>query len=281
MRYLGGYVPSGLTNGIENGENLGINTIMIHPSAPQRWKAEAFDKERVKSFNKKKKVSTVKKVHMHGIYLINLANPDNQKFHLSKISIVHYLNLAEAIDSPGVVFHTGSLKDTNEKEGFRRIKEGIEWIFDHAEESDKPLFLEVAAGAGRVVGSKFEDLARIKDSVKKYNDRVQFCLDTQHMWASGYDLQNELENIVDEIDLVLGINNVKCVHLNDSKTELDSKKDRHENLGEGKIGEEALKNFLNHPKLKPLDFILETPAMKKSNGESQKEIDKLLKWADD
>jgi deoxyribonuclease-4 len=214
---------------------------------------------------------------MHGIYLINLANPDNQKFHLSKMSIVHYLDLAEKINAPGVVFHTGSFKDTEPEEGFSRIAKGIDWICDEAE-SSKPLFLECAAGAGGyVVGSKLEHLARIRDEVKN-PERVKFCLDTQHLWASGYNLKGKLDEVVEEIDKVLGLDDVKCVHFNDSKVPFDSKKDRHENLGDGEIGQDAMTKILNHPKLKKLDFVMETPALK-SMDTAQGEVDKLKSWA--
>ncbi len=279
MRNLGCFVSvaGGLENGVKNGEELGINTIMIHATPPQRWNSKPFEEEKMQKMKHALEASKiVKTVHIHGIYLINLSNPDKQKFHLSKVSVVNYLELAEFIGSPGVVFHTGSFKDIEQEEGFDRVAYGIDWICEHAE-SSKPLFLEVAAGAGKVIGSKFEDLATIKDKVKD-PDRVMFCLDTQHMWASGYDIKNDLDGVVDEMDRVLGIENIKCVHFNDSKTEFDSKKDRHENLGEGEIGEKALKAFLNHPKLKHLDFVMETPDVKKVETASS-EVKKLLDWA--
>ena len=279
MRNLGCFVSvaGGLENGIKNGESLGINTIMIHPTPPQRWNSKEFEEDKMKAIKVALDSSEiVNTVHMHGIYLINLANPDKQKFHLSKISIKHYLELAEYIDSPGVVFHTGSFKDIEPEEGFKRVAYGIDWIIENSE-SSKPLFLEVAAGAGKVIGSSFEDLARIKEMVKQ-GDRVQFCLDTQHMWASGYDIKNDLDGVVDQIQKVLGLENIRCVHFNDSKTDFNSKKDRHENLGDGVIGEDAMKSFLNHPKLKKIDFVMETPNVK-SFETAAIEVEKLLSWA--
>ncbi|MCA9386602.1 deoxyribonuclease IV [Candidatus Dojkabacteria bacterium] len=280
MRNLGCFVScaGGLENGVKNGEALGVNTIMIHATPPQRWNSKPFEEDKMKAFKDAIIASEiVNTVHMHGIYLINLANPDKQKWHLSKVSIGNYLELAEYIDSPGVVFHTGSFKDIEPDEGFERVIKGIDWICENAN-SSKPLFLECAAGAGKVIGSKFEHLARIRDGVKD-KSRVQFCLDTQHMWASGYDILNDLDGVVDQMEKILGLENVRCVHFNDSKTELGSNRDRHENLGEGLIGEKGMKGFLNHPKLKGLDFVMETPNLKDMET-APIEVKKLQSWAE-
>jgi deoxyribonuclease-4 len=282
MRYLGCWVPTagGLFNGVKNGEALGVNTIMLHPSPPQRWHTKEFDPAAIAKFNEAMQASSiVKKVHMHGIYLTNLANPDKQKFHLSKLALMYYLNLAEKINGEGVVFHTGSLKDTTEEEGLDRVARGLEWIFENAD-STKPLMLECAAGAGSVIGDKLEELKTIFDLVdSKYKSRVKFCLDTQHMWASGYDLVNHLDDVIDSIDENLGLENILCIHFNDSKTELNSNKDRHENLGNGLIGESGMKNILNHPKLKHIDFVMETPDVK-SVETAKSEVNKLQGWAE-
>ncbi len=280
MRNLGGFVSSagGIYMAVARGEELGVNTIMIHPTPPQRWNTSPFEKEEAEKFNQAIKASSVvKKTHIHGIYLVNLANPDKQKFHLSKLSLVNYLELAEWISVEGIIFHTGSFKDTTPQEGFKRITQGIDWIFENTK-SSKQLWLEVAAGAGNVVGSKIEDLKRIKESVKN-PERIGFCLDTQHLWASGYDIKTNLEAVIEELDKKLGINNIKCIHFNDSKTPLASARDRHENLGEGLIGKEALKSFLNNPKLKTKDFVMETPAMKDLTT-AISEVKKLQNWAD-
>ena len=279
--FLGCYVSSagGLANILDRGEELDVNTIMTHPSAPQRWNAQPFYEEIVQSYLKRKSEgTTVKKVFFHGIYLINLANPDKQKFHLSKLSVMNHLDLLNRIDGDGVVFHTGSIKDTTEEEGYKQIISGLNWIFENipSEVRGRKLMLECAAGAGKIVGDKFEELKLIHKGVKdEFKPLLGFCLDTQHMFASGYDLINNLEQIVQEIDDELGIDKIVAIHFNDSKTELSSNRDRHENLGEGKIGEVAMKSFLNHPKLRNIPFIMETPAL--GDLESAKEQVRILK----
>jgi deoxyribonuclease-4 len=280
MRHLGGFVSvaGGLQNGILAGRELDINTIMIHPTPPQRWNTKPFEKESIEKFNSERKNSEIEKVFFHGIYLVNLANPDKQKFHLSKVSLKNYLDLADAVNADSVVFHVGSFKDQEDhEEGYARIAKGINWIFEHSE-NNKPLALEVAAGAGKVVGSKFEDLARIYEKIEN-KDRLIFCLDTAHLYSSGYDLVNKLDEVVEEMDKVLGLENIHTVHFNDSKVDFDSKRDRHENLGEGRIGEKAMKAFLNHPKLKKMAFVLETPGMKDADT-AKEEIGKLKGWAE-
>lgn len=278
MRYLGGFVSvaGGLVKAIEHGKELGVNTIMIHPSPPQRWCTKPFAQEQIDAFNKARPGSGIEKLFFHGIYLINLAKTDKQQFHLSKLSLVHYLNLANDVKADGVVFHVGSFKDTTEEEGYARINKGLDWIFSESE-NDRILLLECAAGAGAIVGDKLEELAKIYES-SKHKDRIGFCLDTQHMFASGYDLINDADGVIDQVDKYLGLENVHAVHFNDSKTDFDSKRDRHENLGEGKIGKEAMSKILNNKKLAHVSFILETPGMKDLDT-AKIEIEKLRAWA--
>ncbi len=277
-RFLGCHVSSsgGMENAIFSANFLNVNSIQLHPSPPQRWNLNKFSENFEKNFLEAKKISSVEKVFFHGIYLINLANPDDEKFHFSKISLLNYLDLMSRISGDGVIFHIGSFKDQkNEEEGFVRIVEGLNWIFERSENSAK-LLLEVAAGSGRVVGSKISDLAKIYEKVKEKN-RLGFALDTQHMFGSGYDFENDLEKIVLDLEKTFGIENIKAIHFNDSKVDLASKKDRHENIGLGKIGEKTLKRILNHPKFLKIPFILETPNL--GNKESAKlEVEKLKSW---
>ncbi|MCA9382725.1 deoxyribonuclease IV, partial [Candidatus Dojkabacteria bacterium] len=206
-RFIGAHVSSagGLENALINAAALDINTIQIHPSPPQRWNAKPFDDGKENKFMAHFPTSVVKKVFFHGIYLINLANPDKQKFHLSKLSLVNYLDLCSRMQAQGVIFHTGSFKDIEEKERYERVIYGVNWVLEHAENT-APLLLEVAAGAGKVIGSQIEDLARIYEGVND-KKRIAFALDTQHMWASGYDWQNKLDEIVEQLDNVLGLEN--------------------------------------------------------------------------
>ncbi|MCB0309981.1 MAG: deoxyribonuclease IV [Bdellovibrionales bacterium] len=263
VRLFGCHVSAagGLHNALEAAVTLGVNTIQVHASPPQRWNTARFKDGVEDQFLKRRATSQVERVFFHGIYLINLATPDPSKFELSKNSLVHALDLISRIAGDGVIFHVGSLKDqTDENAAYQQIISGIDWILDKTPD-DAKLILEVAAGSGKVVGDRFEELARIYEGVSK-KERVGFGLDSQHMWASGYDLQNDLEKILHQVEKLFGLEKVWCIHLNDSKTELGSKKDRHENIGEGLIGLETIKNLFCHKKLTGIPFVLETPAMK-------------------
>lgn len=280
MRYLGCFVScaGGLFKAIENGKALGVNTIMLHPSPPQRWNTSAFTSEQIDKFNAARTGSGIEKVFFHGIYLINLANPDKQKLHLAKLSLQHYLDLANKVEADGVVFHVGSFRDLDPEVCFPVIIDAINWVLEQTAGKSK-LMLEIAAGSGNVVGDTFLELKRIRDGVVQ-KKRVQFCLDTAHLFGSGYDIRDNLAGVVAEMEEVLGIENIGAVHFNDSKVSLNSKKDRHENIGEGLIGMDAMQAFLNHPKLKHLPFIMETPALVDVVS-SQAEVDKLKSWAKD
>lgn len=262
-RFFGAHVSvaGGLEKSLEAAQFLGINTIQVHPSPPQKWNSKPFALGVEGKFNDLRSKCGVQKVFFHGIYLINLANPDDQKFHLSKVSLVNDLDLLARMNGDGLIFHLGSLKDQkDEKVGYRRVADGINWVMENSKNQAK-LILEVAAGSGAVIGDRLEELAEIYSMVE-CKERVGFGLDSQHLWASGYDLQNDLEGFIKNLGQTLTFDKIWSVHLNDSMTALGSRKDRHENIGHGLIGKEALERFINHPKLRDIPFILETPALK-------------------
>ncbi len=262
-RYFGAHVSSagGIENAVLNGRELGVNSIQLHPAPPQRWNTKPFAEGIEEAFIREREGSGIDKVFFHGIYLINLANPDPRLQGLARNSLVYYLELNHRLSGDGVIFHLGSMKDEpDEQAGYRRMADSINWILNRARGEAK-LLLEVAAGSGNIVGDRVEELAEIFCGVED-QERVGFALDSQHLWASGYDLVNNLDAVIDNIDTVLGLDKVFAFHLNDSKTDLGSRVDRHENLGQGKIGEQALRRLVNHPRLRHIPFVLETPDLK-------------------
>lgn len=266
-RFYGCHVSTsgGFENGILNGARLGVNTIQVHPSPPQRWNLKPYPAGYEDNFLAIKEQSGVQKVFFHAIYLINLSTPEKQHFHLSKMSLVHYLDLMERIGGDGVIVHVGSLKHAaSEEEGYKRAAEGIDWIMEKMPGRSR-LLLEVSAGSGMVIGDRMEDLAAIY-SLSQAKERLGFALDTQHMWASGYDLDTDLDSVVKEVEEHFGADKVGAIHLNDSKTEKGSRKDRHENLGQGLIGTAVLERIINHKKFVKIPFILETPNLKNEEG---------------
>ncbi len=262
-RWFGAHVSSagGFKNAAVNGRALGATAIQIHPSPPQRWNTKPYPEGYEDGFLEELPSSGIEKVFFHGVYLINLASPDPRLRTLSTDSLAHYLDLMNRIEGDGVIFHCGSLKDEpSEEAGYRRAADCIAAALEKSPGSSR-LLLEVAAGSGSIVGDRLEELAEIYSMVKN-KERVGFALDTQHLWASGYDIDRNLDEFMQEADKVLSFEKIWAVHVNDSLTELGSRKDRHASLGEGLIGERALKAFCNRSELEKIPMILETPALK-------------------
>jgi deoxyribonuclease-4 len=277
-RYFGAHVScaGGLVNAAKAAIELGINTIQIHPSPPQRWNSQPFAAGIEDEFIKLRQGSCLEKVFFHAIYLINMATPDPQKFHLAKTSLLNYLDLSARIEGAGVIFHVGSMKDQpSEEEGYDRVVSGLNWVLERAPKNSR-LIMEVAAGSGSIIGDRLEELGLIYSQLER-KELVGFGLDTQHMWASGYNLVAEMDTVISNIESEMQFDKVWSIHLNDSKTPCASKKDRHENIGDGLIGAQALKRFFTHPKLQHIPFILETPALESLAG-ARTEIDKLIEF---
>ncbi len=293
MRYIGAHINGGFERAINLTSKLKINSVQVMPTAPMRWSLKEISEEKgsfIFDDGYNFKDNPLKKILIHGIYLINLARKEKQKFHLSKMSLLTYLRFLQKVvdkiesrklkfDILGVCFHPGSAIDLSEEEGIKRIGSGLNWVFEKAGDANKiKILLENTAGAGNLMGDTFEELRRMYEQVEeKYRDRIGYVLDTQHMWASGYDLNNT-KVVIDLVDKYLGWENVAAIHLNDSKTEMGSNKDRHADLGEGRIGLENLSNFINDGNIinNEIPVILETPSLKSEKGIKQ-EYEKLYK----
>lgn len=287
--YLGIHVSSsgGIQNSIVNGEKYGVNSIQIMPTAPMRWATKQITDEQIDVFLDTLEKSSVKKILIHGIYLTNLARDDKQLFHLGKMGLVVYLDFAEKvakgikerkIDSEilGVCFHPGSQKELSYEDSLERISYGMQWVLDEVKGTQK-LLIETTAGTGGNLGRNFTELKLMREGVKDTN-RVGFVMDTEHTYASGYDWVNNFDGVVEDMDRELGIQNVKAIHLNDSMVECGSNKDRHANLGEGKLGENTISKILHYKRFKDTPFILETPVLK-GDATIPDEVKMLMKLA--
>jgi deoxyribonuclease-4 len=273
--YLGAHVSSsgGIENAIKEGDKYEINSIQIMPTAPMRWATKSISQEAIEKFVEQLKGSQVKKILIHGIYLTNLARSDKQLFHLGKMGLVVYLDFANRVEQLikknsldteilGVCFHPGSQKELNYEDSLERISYGIDWVLNEVGGSQW-LLIESTAGTGTNMGRSFTELKNMRDGCKEKN-RVGYVLDTQHTYAAGYDWVNDIDSVVEEIGETLGFNRVKSIHLNDSMMSLASNKDRHANLGDGKLGRDTVYNILHRKEFKNTPFILETPALKSS-----------------
>lgn len=288
--YLGAHVSSagGVENSIKRGDEYGVNSIQIMPTAPMRWATKSIPQESTEKFVEVLKVSSVKKILLHGIYLTNLARSDKQLFHLGKMGLVVYLDFANRVDELikkndldaeilGVCFHPGSQKELNYEDSLERVSYGMDWVLDEVG-GTQWLLIETTAGTGSNLGRSFTELKNIRDGCKG-KDRVGYVLDTQHTYAAGYDWVNDLDSVVQEVGETLGFQRVKAIHINDSMADLGSNKDRHANLGKGKIGEDGIINILHREEFKNIPFILETPGLK-SSSTAKEEISQLKRFAE-
>jgi deoxyribonuclease IV len=275
MAFVGAHVSTagGLDKAVDRAVAIGAEVMQIFPSAPQSYAFKSPDSAMVTKFKEKYVSAQMKGLFFHSIYLMNLASQKPQTNHLSKQSLVDYLTTAALLGANGVVTHIGTSTDTTYEQAIETIQKSINWILGQTP-ADTTLILEVTAGSGNTIGSKYEHLRDIRAGLSDVS-RIGTCWDTQHTFASGYDIVNDLDGVLDRYDQLVGLDTLKVIHCNDSMTDFDSKKDRHENIGKGKIGLEVFRSLITHPRLKHLPFVLEVPGLDGKSGPDRENIELL------
>jgi deoxyribonuclease IV len=259
---FGGHVSiaGGLTKAIERGEEQGFGVIQTFASSPRSFKVNSYSREEITSFNKAFKKSNIKRIFFHAIYLINLASDKNELVEKSVESLVSYMELGSQINCSGTIVHLGSTKEYTFAQKKEQVVSAVNEVLKKSPK-DQYLVVENAAGAGNVIGDNLDELVEIYKAVE--SSRLKFCIDTQHLYASGVDTSSfeHFKDWLEMFDKKIGINNLACIHVNDSKTNLSSSRDRHENIGKGLIGKSGFANILKQPHLQNKPFILEVPGM--------------------
>ncbi len=243
---------------IDRAVNIGADCIQIFGSSPQSWQPFLFPLEQVDEFEEKREKAGIDPVFLHSIYLINLASKNPYILGNSIGSLVQYLKFGKAINAEGAVFHIGSHKGRGFEKVAEQVVEAMNQILLRTKGCGK-LIIENSAGAGGVIGSSFKEIGLI---VKALNSpRIAVCLDTAHAFEFGYDIRTKkgLDDAMKEFDREIGLEKLVLIHANDSKTARSSNRDRHENIGKGKIGLEGFRGIVSHPDLRDLPFIIETP----------------------
>ena len=226
------------------------------------WRAGTPDPADIRGLARVRERLDLTPLVIHDNYLINLASADAEIRAKSILAFRGELERAAAIGAEYLVAHPGSYKGQLLEEGLCAVVQGLAEAALGIDAPHLMLLLECTAGSGSAIGSRFEELHAIRDVASQLTPlRIGYCLDTCHLLASGYDVATEagLRHTVAEASRVLGMENVKLIHANDSKGALRSRLDRHANIGEGYIGEQGFQRILAHPKLRKLPFILETP----------------------
>lgn len=252
--------PHFLPGAVLESVTYGANSLMIYVGAPQNSRHRTPVAElKIPEFKEKLAENNIEidNVIVHGPYALNLANTiDEKKFAWSVEFLKKETKRMEDIGLKTMVLHPGSSLKTPLPAALDQVVHGLNLVLQ--DNSQIRIALETMSGKGSEVGSNFEQLQYLITRVK-YKERVGVCWDTCHLWAAGYDIKNNLEVVIKEFEEKIGLEKLWVIHINDSLFGLGSKKDRHENLGYGKIGWEALKKIVYHPKFSGIVKILETP----------------------
>lgn len=243
---------------VERAVEKGCNTFQMFSRNPRGWHPKKLEPSEIESFKRKLKESEIWPVFIHTPYLLNLASPKRDVYYRSLKGLREELRRAGELGVPYVVTHLGSHLGYGKKGGFQRIVDAINNSFA-AVENRVVLLLENTAGTRNSTGSSFEDINHIVSGIYDV-ERVGVCFDTCHAFAAGYDLVSKgaVEHTLSRFENTLGLERLKLVHLNDSKSGFGSKLDRHEHIGMGRIGERGFRNILKS-ELGSLPLILETP----------------------
>ncbi|MBM3243408.1 MAG: deoxyribonuclease IV [Candidatus Omnitrophica bacterium] len=245
---------------LSRAHELGCSTMQIFARNPQQWQGKPLDRQDVEEFRARRKKLKIDPVFIHISYLINLASPNPRLYKGSISAYISDIREAERLGADYIVTHMGSHKDTSEEDGIKRLTLALNKILDETKQSKVGVLLENTSGSGSWLGYKFEHQKKIITGLKN-KSRVGLCLDTAHAYLAGYDLRTQkgLAAMLDEIERLVGIKLIKLVHLNDAYGELASHHDRHDHIGKGKIGLEGMRGIINHPRLRNIPMILETP----------------------
>ncbi len=264
-------IAGGVMNVFENAAAIEANFVQIFTRSPRVWKSSLISDDEAFSFKAELASgrSGLRGLVTHAPYLVNLASPDPEILDKSRAVLVENFQSASKLGARGMVVHIGSHKGAGLEASMAGIASSLRLALESVDGPCR-ILLENTAGQGGSVGVSFDELARIVEALNN-DDRIGVCLDTQHLFASGvsYGTIEEADTVVGAIETKLGIARLGCVHLNDSKVSLGTMKDRHENLGQGLIGKEALSNLISHPSLLDVPLVLETPG----GGEGPRAMD--------
>lgn len=241
----------------EEAVSYGANTFMIYTGAPQNTRRKKIEDLNIEVGQKFLKEHGIEEIVVHAPYIINIGNTTNpDTFDLGVRFLRSEIDRTEAIGAKQIVLHPGAHVGAGTEEGIKKIVEGLNEVL--TENDQVQIALETMAGKGSECGKSFEELAMIFDGVV-HNDKLSVCFDTCHTHDAGYNIVEDFDGVLNEFDKIVGIERLKVLHINDSKNARGARKDRHENIGFGHIGFEALNYIVHHPQLAEIPKILETP----------------------
>ena len=255
---VGGHVSTagGLDKAFERGVELGCDAIQVFNQSPRAWRPTRYSDEALAAMRERMRHGPLDSVVIHAVYLINCASDDPEIRAKSLASLTHALRVGDGIGADGVVLHPGSRKSEDLEPALARVGEVLAQALSESERC--PLLLENTAGAGATIGRTFAELAAVLER-SGGDERIGVCVDCCHLFASGYDIRTPegLSAAVDELEREIGIERLRCLHVNDSQAPLGSNRDRHARLPDGELGREGLAAFLSEPRFEALPALLE------------------------
>jgi deoxyribonuclease-4 len=248
----------GIHTAVDRAEAIGAEAIQVFTQSPRMWRPTNHPEENLERFKERVAEVGLHGVVCHALYLVNLSAPDETIYEKSVAALKSSVDVACRIDADAVVFHVGSHLGAGFDKGLERVVPALLECLESCSEKTW-LLIENTAGAGGTIGRSIEELATIVDKLEGH-ERIGICLDSCHLYASGYDVTDRavLDGVLDQVEREIGLDRLRALHVNDSKMPLGSNRDRHDNIGEGLMGD-GLSTFLSHPRLQGLPALLEVP----------------------
>lgn len=277
---LGAHVSTagGVSTAPINARKLEVTAFQIFTKNQKQWKAKPLDVKEIDLYLKNYENCGIKCVAAHDAYLINLCADDVDKLNKSRESFFDEMVRADQLQIPFLIMHPGSHLGAGEEAGLKRIAESIRMLFDRQLNGKVRVLLETTAGQGTNLGYRFEQLAELIELID-CEERLGVCLDTCHVFTAGYDIRtrDSYHKTIAEFDNIIGLDKLFVIHLNDSKKEFSSQVDRHEHIGDGKIGINAFTFFMNDPRFADVPGLLETPGDLSEYARNLMNLKRLIK----
>jgi deoxyribonuclease IV len=272
---LGAHVSAsgGIHTAIDRIEAMGGDSVQVFTQSPRTWRPTNHDPANFERFKERRAEAGIEAATCHALYLINLASPNKDVYRKSVDALKNTVDVGCAIEAEAVVFHVGSHQGAGLEAGLKRVVPALEQALERCSETTW-LCMENSAGAGGTIGRSLEELSTLFDALAGH-PRLGVCLDSCHLYVSGYDVtdRGELDRVLEQLDDLIGLDRLRCLHVNDAKAPLGSNRDRHDNIGDGLLGEK-LGVFLSHPTLQGLPALLEVPG-KDGRGPDAQQMRKL------
>jgi deoxyribonuclease IV len=270
---VGAHCSGGIKRSLDKAEEIGADAVQLFAQSPRAWRFPQHDPADLARFRERREELGLAAAFVHTLYLVNLASPDETIYEKSASVMRSTMETACAIEADGVVFHVGSHLGAGFEQGLELVVPALEGVLELCSERTW-LLVENSAGAGGTIGRSVDELATIVDRLGRH-PRLGICLDTCHLWVSGYDVTDaaEVDRLFEEVDAKIGLDRLRVLHVNDARDGLGSNRDHHANIGEGVVGDK-LAAMLGHPAVRDLPAVLEVPGPD-DHGPDAAEIAKL------